>query len=228
MPGVPLRIIADFLDTRLQTGRSEDVPTIWRAAERPVRRLGLALEYRPDLPSDGLDALFLHRPFRLPLAAMPGVGILAAHAAFDEHLTTGYNPALAEAHGLDGLDLLERDGRVIGMVGRLAAPRPWASWEARVRQELGGLEASLPHGVVVVARAAVANAMTAPLIEDAAALHADAYVTGQLRVPGRAPAAALGVGVLAAGHRRVEAWGLNQLSGELRAAFPTLEVRVLT
>ena len=71
------------------TGRP---PLVVAPSEREVRRLGLALE--PPAHVDGLDALFLHRHWRMRDA---GIGVLASHLPFDERLTIGYNPDLAEA-----------------------------------------------------------------------------------------------------------------------------------
>jgi hypothetical protein len=42
---------------------------------------------------------------------------------FDERLTVGFNPYLAEALNLGGLELLgEKQGRILGMVGAGAGP----------------------------------------------------------------------------------------------------------
>jgi putative NIF3 family GTP cyclohydrolase 1 type 2 len=71
------------------------------------------------------------------------------------------------------------------------------------------------------------NSMTAALVEQTATVGADTYVTGQARQPGRAPAARLGLNVIAVGHWRAELWGLRRLARELAATFPVLEVSVL-
>lgn len=198
-----------------------------RDPARPVARLGLALE-----PWDGLggwaragslDAVFLHRPWGLaPGALPPGVGLLASHRPFDERLTTGFNPALAARLGMTALEPLgERDGRPLGMLGAVER-QPFDGWLARVREEFGGLEAAQPPRGGEVARVAAANAMTDALVREAAERGADAYLTGQLRVPARAAIAATGIGVVAAGHRRAEEWGLGELARVLRGRWPGL------
>ncbi|HEX8277028.1 MAG TPA: Nif3-like dinuclear metal center hexameric protein [Longimicrobiaceae bacterium] len=198
---------------------------------RPVARLGLALE-----PWDGLaawaaaaslDAVFLHRPWGLaPGALPPGTGLLASHRPFDERLTTGFNPALAARLGMTGLEPLgERDGRPLGMTGAVE-PQRFAAFLARVREELGGVEASAPPRGGEVARVAAANAMTDALVREAAGRGADVYLTGQLRAPTRAAVAETGIGVVATGHRRAEEWGLRELARLLRARWPGLATEV--
>jgi putative NIF3 family GTP cyclohydrolase 1 type 2 len=228
MPDPPtLDDLAAFLLERLGPDAG-DAPAVWRGGGA-VRALGFALEPRPglELEARGLDAVFLHRPFRLPARALPGVAVLASHDGFDARLTTGFNEALAERLGLDELAPLERGGVRVGMVGSLGAPVAWPELEARVAAQFGGLEASEPNGAPAASRLAVANAMDGALVRAAAGLGAGAYLTGQVRAPGRAAARELGVGVLAAGHRRAELWGLRRLAREFAAAFPGLETRVL-
>ncbi len=227
-----LEAVAAFLDARLETARFGDVPTLLRPSDRPVERVGLALEPadlgpggaagRPEgkvLAALGLDAVFLHRPFQLAAGALPELGLLAAHDAFDAHLTTGLNRPLAKALGLFAVEPVEREGEVVGMRGHLDPPPAWEELEGRVAAEFGGLEASEPNGAGLVRRAAVMSAMTGRLVEAAAAAGAEAYLTGQLRAPGREAAARLGVGVIAVGHRRSELWGLRQLGRELAAGL---------
>ena len=219
--------IAACLDTRLNTAAHGDIPTLWRASQRPVTRLGLALEPHAGLPVDGLDAVLLHRPFRLGEARWPGLGVLAVHGALDPELTTGWNPALAATLGLHDPQPLYRGGIRIGMTATLAAPLPWAVWVERLRFEFGGLDGDEGRGTALVRRTAVANAFTATLVEAALEAGADAYVTGEPRVPGVRAATATGLGTVYVGHRRSELWGLRQLARELEEAFPGLEARVI-
>lgn len=198
---------------------------------RPVARLGLALE-----PWDGLaawaaagslDAVFLHRPWELaPGALPPGTGLLASHRPFDERLTTGFNPALAARLGMTGLEPFgERDGRPLGMTGAVER-QAFGDFLARVRAELGGVEASAPPRGGEAARVAVVNAMSDALVREAAALGVDVYLTGQPRAPARAAVAETGIGVVATGHRRAEEWGLRELARRLRERWPGLETEV--
>jgi putative NIF3 family GTP cyclohydrolase 1 type 2/protocatechuate 3,4-dioxygenase beta subunit len=198
---------------------------------RAVARLGVALEPWPGLAAwaerEALDALFLHRPWRLAGGAPgAGVGVLWSHLPFDERLTTGFNPRLAEALGLAALEPLgEKAGRALGMLGAWA-PRPPAEAAALAAAVFGGCEAELPGAGSPVARVAVVGAMTDALVREAAARGAGLYVTGQLRAPARAAADATGVAVLAVGHARSEVWGVRALAHLVAERWGALTVRV--
>ncbi|WP_412069479.1 Nif3-like dinuclear metal center hexameric protein [Rubrivirga sp. IMCC43871] len=205
---------------------AEGDPTgVWLASDGPVRRLGLALEAgRPPYAwAEGVDAVLMHRPFGLWPARLPaGLGVLATHRALDDRLTTGLNPALAGTLGLvPDAEPLRRDGAAIGLVCRTDAPL--AEVEARIEAAFGGVEAragALPERGAV----ALANAMTAELIEEAAARGVGLYLTGQIRTPGLAAVATTGLGVLAVGQDRAEAWGLRHLGAIVRRRWPEVEV----
>lgn len=94
--------LADFLAAELNTNRypTTEQGGIYRPSDRPVARLGLALEPFPGLrawiETNRLDALWLHRPWQLdPTTLPPDIGILTHHLPFDETLTMGVNPYLA-------------------------------------------------------------------------------------------------------------------------------------
>nr|WP_246351599.1 Nif3-like dinuclear metal center hexameric protein [Deinobacterium chartae] len=204
---------------------SADFDPLWRAGPRNIRRLGLALDPPSALPGD-LEALFLHRPFRLPAQACSDLTVLASHAGFDQHLTTGFNPSLAARLGLEELQPLEWDGQVIGMLGRAAAAA-WSSWQSRLESEFGGLETWVPPRAARVQQLAVVNALRPELVLAVQQQGAGLYLTGQPRGRGLEQARQQGMGLAAAGHRRIELWGLRQLARELRMAFPELELRLL-
>ena len=66
--------------------------------------------------------------------------------------------------------------------------------------------------------------MTEALVHEASERGADVYITGQLRQPGRVAMLDTGIGVIAVGHKRSEAWGLRALAHVLRERWATLEV----
>lgn len=229
---------------------ADDPQGIWRPgadpAARPVTRLGLALEPWPGLSEwthrARLDALWLHRPWRLaeltspPFAALPeAVGVLAHHLAFDERLTTGLNPRLANALSFAGTlepePFGEKDGRPVGMVGALAdAAASWETFVGRAAAIFGGTdEVTLPtvirsaDGPLVVA---VVGAMTDTLVRHAATRGVHVYVTGQWRRPAKEAVRATGMGVVAVGHARAERWGVRALADLLRERWAELDVRL--
>jgi putative NIF3 family GTP cyclohydrolase 1 type 2 len=91
----------------------------------------------------------------------------------------------------------------------------------------GGIEAELAASAArPIVRVAMARAMTAALVLQAADAGAQAYVTGQLRAPARDAAGRSGLHVFAVGHRASERWALRQLATRLRDGWPALDVRL--
>ena len=220
--------LTTFLDRRLPLpGRP--AATLVIPHEGDVARLGLRLDPGGDLPAwarqHALDAIFLHRHYRLDATSLPlGVGVIAAHDAFDVHLSVGDNAHWARAVGLRTREAFgEKNGRSLGRIGAVA-PRGWKVFCEEARHEFGGIEEMQPPASGRVTRVAVVGAMTEELVREAHAAGVDVYVTGQFRQPAREAAAETGIGVIAVGHRRAERWGLRQLATLLDAEFPALTV----
>jgi putative NIF3 family GTP cyclohydrolase 1 type 2 len=206
---------------------ADDQNGVYRASSGEVTRLGLALEPWPGvsgwITENALDALFLHRPWKL--GRIPNaVGVLAYHYAFDERLTTGYNPLLAQALTFSEPAVLGyKDGRPLGMIGDV--PRtPLSAFQARVEEEFGGLSGVYGANTGDVTRACVVGAMRPALIYEAAERGAQVYLTGEYRRGAAQAVAETGMSVFELGHRRSEVWGLRTLATVLRARFPELEV----
>jgi len=224
--------LAHFLDGFFGgASRPDDPGGVYLPGDRPVSRLGLALEPWPRIGDwvrrTAVDALFLHRPWTLRDGELPGgVGVLAYHLAFDERLTTGYNDRLAAAVGMSALEVLgARDGRPLGMLGGVA-PRSWALFRGAVEEAFGGAEEVRPPARDVVRRVAVVGAMTELLVREAASRGAEVYLTGQLRGPAHAAVEETGLGVIAVGHARAERWGLRALAGVVRERWAAVEMVV--
>lgn len=226
---VTINDLAQFLDHFFAVERyGEDQGGIYRPAERGVGRLGLALEAWPAIDEwaakERLDAVFLHRPWKLQPWQLSELGILAYHLAFDERLTTGFNPRLADALQLSGIETLgEKDGRPIGMIGAVPE-QSFAEQCALVDQVFGDHDEAQPAAEQRIGRVAVVGAMTDRLVREAAERGAQIYLTGQYRQPARSAARDTGIGVIAIGHRRSEIWGLRALAGVIRERWSRIEV----
>lgn len=225
-----LEHLRTFLDAFLGAEQFEDdLNGVYRPSAHPIKKLGLALEPRPGtadwIKTQDLDALFLHRPWKL--GRVPeGVGVLAYHYAFDERLTTGYNPLLADALGFIDLNVLgTKEGRPLGMIGDVPAVS-LGDFRTRVEAEFGGLEGIYGVQTGEVSKACVVGAMRPALIYEAAERGAKAYLTGQYRKGAAKAVAETGMSVFEIGHERSEVWGLKALATTLREQFPGLEVVV--
>ena len=210
---------------------TDDLNGIFLPSDRAdIRRPGLALEpdsaLWPWIEHERIDALFLHRPWNLTDAqrralAAANIGVLAYHLAFDERLTTGLNPALAQACGWLAPERLgDKAGRPLGMACALPQPAAFGAVAANLRAVFGGLDDVIPPAVgndAPIVRAAVVGAMTDALVREAHARGVGLYATGQWRQPARAAVRETGIGVVVISHRRSEEWGLRTLADFLRA-----------
>ena len=185
----PLADLGTFLSEFLLAGQfAGDQNGLYRtspeAEQKEIKKLGLALEPQPKISEwiiqNNLDALFLHRPWKLGRTPK-NIGVLAYHYAFDERLTTGYNPLLAEALEMSGLGVLgHKDGRPLGMIGDVPQVS-FTAFQAQVEAEFGGLEGVYGAADGAVMRACVVGAMRPALVYEAAERGAQVYLTGQYR-----------------------------------------------
>ncbi len=227
-----LSALALFLDTLLEKAAyPAEEDTRYRPSMRTVARLGLAVEADFDVPgwvdANRLDAVFLHRPWKIDDQPLPPeIGVLMSHAPFDHHLTLGVNKRLAAALGLMAWEPLAGSmGHAVGMLGQVC-PASTDALQQLLEEVFGGLESAQRGTAGTVMTVAVVNAMTDTLVREAAARGAQVYVTGQVRAPALPAVEETGLGLVAVGHGRCEQWGLRALAGILRERWAGLEVVV--
>ncbi len=226
-----LEHIAEFLNRFFAVDRfpQPERGGVYLPSSRPVKRLGLALEPWTHLQkwaiAQNLDALFLHRPWKLePGQLASDIGVIAYHLAFDERMTLGFNLRLASVLGMSDMSVLgKKEDRAIGMVGEIPT-QSFADLCSCVSQVFGGYEQVCAADRHEVTRIAVVGAMTDSLVREAAERGANIYITGQLRQPALQAMLETKIAALAIGHRRSEAWGLRALAGVLRERWSSLEV----
>ena len=230
---VVLDDIRRFVDELLLIERFaglDDLSGIDQPTVREIHRLGLTLDAWPGvdgwLGGGGLDAVLVHRPWGLPLDRFPDLGVLAYHLPFDERLTTGFNPWLADALGMTGIEPLgAKQGRPIGMIGDVAE-QPSALFAARLEGAFGPLPVMHAGGCVTLSRVAVVGVLWPELVAAASRRGADLYVTGTWRVRAADTVAATGIAVALVGHRPPEAWGMRTLGRLIGGRWPELAVAV--
>ncbi|GAA4462085.1 hypothetical protein GCM10023189_38320 [Nibrella saemangeumensis] len=238
MQTVKLDLLVHFLAGYFNVGRypADEQGGVFRPSDRPVGRIGLAVEPWPGL-NDWLirhqpDALWIHRPWKLDLSALPvGLSILYHHLPFDEHLTMGFSRPIAKAFQLDSLEEIgykqapSLPARPIGMIGR-AVESSLQHWISLITNEFGGFDSISEGSHSLISRVAVVGAMNEALIREAADQGVQLYLTGQYRPSAGRAVAETGMSVIAVGHGRSEAWGLRALAGILQEGWPELEVVV--
>ncbi|MUG99503.1 NGG1p interacting factor NIF3 [Scytonema sp. UIC 10036] len=224
--------IAEFLNNSLGVDKyfQEEPGGVYLPSIRPIKRLGLALEPWTELQewvdAENLDALFLHRPWKLQAGQLaPDIGVISYHLAFDERLTLSFNPELAKILEMSGLEVLgEKRNRSIGMIGEIPT-QSFAELCDRVSQIFGGYEQI--RGVTSpeeVRKIAVVGAMTDELVREATNRGAAAYITGQLRKGADVALQETKMKAIAVGHRRSETWGLWALVRLLHQRWSSLEI----
>ncbi|QKZ12089.1 Nif3-like dinuclear metal center hexameric protein [Spirosoma sp. KUDC1026] len=235
--------IAQFLHQQFAVNRypASEAGGVFRPTNKPVQRLGLALEPWPGLENwalmNNLDAIWLHRPWQLDPSVLPALGILTNHLPFDETLTMGYNPSLAQALGATsplvplGFKQATTDTgnalpqRAVGMLFE-ADTHEFDAWLKEISQQFRGYDRAEAGHQTMISRVAVVGAMTDKLIQEAADQGVQLYVTGQYRKPAQDAVNQTGMAVVAVGHRRSEEWGMQALAALLRTHWPTLEVEI--
>lgn len=228
---VSLDELAQFLNQYFAVQQfGDDQGGIYSNSLRPIRRIGLALEPCTEIAQwineQQLDAIFLHRPWKLELKQpqLKDLGIISYHLAFDERLTLGFNTRLAEVLGMSEIEILgEKQGRPIGMIGEIL-PQSFENFCSQIDEIFGGKEQAYPSIYQQVSRVAVVGAMTEVLVYEAAARGANIYLTGQWRQPAQAAVLETKINVVAVGHRRCEEWGLRALAGVMRERWSKLDV----
>lgn len=226
-----LEIIAEFLNDLFSVERfpSSERGGIYLASSCPIKRIGLALEPGNKFPAwvtaECLDAVFLHRPWKLKLEPiLSKIGIIYYHLPFDEYLTIGFNIRLAQVLNISNLEILgEKENRAIGMLGEISS-QTFANLCGHISQMFGGYEKVIQPINSEIIRIAVVGAMTDSLVREAAARGADVYITGQLRKPAAEALQETKIGAIAVGHYRSEVWGLRVLARILQERWPSLEV----
>lgn len=233
-----LQEIKGFLDELLQAAQYDDVVPYFALGRSHlngvetlrIERLGLALHptgrLYPWARENAVDALWLHRPWGVEVSSLPEIPVLAYHLAFDESLTLGYNPYLADALRLTDLqEFGYKEGRPIGMIGQVAAAS-FLEMQEQVQGIFGGTERARPVERQVK-RVAVVGAMNKRLVREATEEGCALYLTGQWREHAEQAVAACDMGVITVGHERSEVWGLRLLARLLAAQFPSLETLIL-
>ena len=169
------------------------------------------------------EAVFIHRPFDLHLKSFRNSYILWSHDDFDNNMTVGYNQALAAdlqlLQPLQDVFWTNKRGteRRIGMVGRLDSPHPFGHYRNHVEELFGGSDASKANSVPHIRKVAVMGAFNPNLLHRMKAEHdVDLYITGQVRPAALEVAKELNIAVIAVGHERCEAYGLQALASSLR------------
>lgn len=186
---------------------------------------------------------FIHRPFKLDRSRIRDHSlVLSSHTSFDEHLTIGYNPTLAQRLDINLPKSICVQGykgdaeRKIGIIGQVS--NCLGHFLTRIEHEFGAFEhaqegLSEEIKVLIMMNSFSADEVHRVLdlahqqnwVPDCGPLGRHVlYVTGQPRKSGLEVAKERGMTVVCLGHRVAEQWGISYMAASLRGAFPALKV----
>lgn len=189
---------------------------------------------------------FLHRPFDLNRRTLrKGTLVVSSHTSFDEVLTVGCNPHLAERLGMNTQTSVCIEGyagkagwdpdRKIGIVGQVSQQRE--IFIRRIEEEFGPAELVQNGSSANISVVGIMNAFNEEqMIRVLEASRQEGwippegdgrnllYLTGQPRMKGLEAAQAYGVTVVCVGHRAAEEWGIGYIANQLRVTYPDLHI----
>ena len=148
-----------------------------------------------------------------------GISLYGFHLPLDGQPEFGNNALIAKAFGLVNLAGFMREGeRDVGVVGEFAEP---VSRDGLVDLACGvfenGVQASLLYGKTEIRKVAICSGGGASGVEEAIALGADAYITGEIKEPTAIAVEEACFNLLACGHHRTEIFGVRALAQKIQA-----------
>jgi len=160
-----------------------------------------------------------------------GIGLYAAHTNLDSALS-GVNDALAKTLGLTDVRALfapelplSPETQGIGRVGLLPRVTTLYAFARDVRERLGAAVRFGGDPEAAVLRVAVVGGSGGEYVTQAHAARADVLVTGEIRHHEALRAAALGIGVVEAGHYETERVVLAPWIAGLQAALEEIQYK---
>ena len=244
---VHLREVVGYLDTTLEIDRFRDyapnglqvegameVECVVTGVSASAELIGQAVEQRADLIvvhhglvwGAGLSRIAGPLARRLKLLLGNDVSLAAYHLPLDKHPRLGNNAGLCDALALGASREPFGDvrGTPLGLAGVWSNPLTREDAIARIAAGVGKPPFVFPHGPPVVRKVGVCSGAASDLLEAAAAVGCDLYLTGELAERAGDLAKELQITLVAAGHYATEVFGPLRIVEDLRARFPGLTV----
>jgi len=219
---------SDYCPNGLQVAGREQVGRIVTGVSARLELFERAVAQRADLVlvHHGLfwdsGPLVLDRRLKrrlLPLL-QNDISLLAYHLPLDAHPQVGNNAILCRALGGEELQpFAEHRGRSIGFIARLNPPLAKAELAQRLAELCRRRPLHLDYGPAEVERVAVVSGAGSSYFEEALALGAQAFITGEPAERVLAVAAEERAHFFAAGHYATETFGVRALGERLAERF---------
>lgn len=237
---VPLKELADYLDTYLAVDRIPDSSNALNGlqveADGPVSKVAVAVDATEAsigaAASIGADLLVVHhglfwdgnRPVtgrryrRLRRLWEAGMAVYSAHLPLDVHPEVGNNVVLADRLGVEVVGSFgDYQGTDVGVWGRLELRRETLC--ARLDDVLGVRVKMIPGGPELVRTVGVLTGGGGSFVGAALAAGVDALVTGEGSHHTYFEASEGGLNLYYGGHYATETWGVRALGAHLADRF---------
>lgn len=149
-----------------------------------------------------------------------GINLIAYHLPLDVHPSLGNNAQLAQLLGIE-VKAQHAAGGQEGLlwIGELAEAKSLGQFSAHVASCLGRVPLAIDGGGHMVRHVAWCSGGAQGYIEQAHALGADLYLSGEISEPTVHQSRELGIHYLSAGHHATERYGVQALGDHLAARF---------
>lgn len=219
---------SDYAPNGLQVEGIDSVQRLCTAVTASADVIKTAVECRA-------DALLVHHGFfwraeepcivgmkktRIALLLEHNINLLAYHLPLDCHGEVGNNFCLAKQFNIEVLSRHPVGGnRDLLWFGKLAKPLTASSWQAQLSKALDRKPLIVEGGNHLISQVAWCSGGAQDLIEQAAQLGADAYLSGEISERTFYQAKELGINYFACGHHATERLGVQALGAHLASKF---------
>lgn len=215
----------DYCPNGLQVEGRKEVKSILSAVTASAEAINAAIEV-------DADVLLVHHGYfwrgedpvitglkrkRIGLLVANNISLLAYHLPLDAHPDWGNNVRLAEVIGLEVTDFLMPDK--MGLVGRMPSPTSLAELTDQVAKTLNRQPQVVSGGEHVINTLGWCTGAAQDMIEQAASLGLDAFISGEISERTYHQAKEHGIHYIAAGHHATERYGVQAFGEHLAAHF---------
>ena len=216
--------VAAFRDSSnngLQLANGGEVSCVLAGVDASLRLLREAAERGADCVvchhglswGDSLKRIIGLNHSLVSFALSRNIAVYAAHLPLDAHPRYGNNAQLCRALGLSRpRPAFAYHGETIGFVAAYPQAVPFEAFCARVRQAVAPEIRTLPFGHARIRTVGVVSGGAADMIDQAADLGVDVFLTGEPSLQGYNLAENLGVNAVFAGHYATETFGVRALA----------------
>lgn len=222
----------DYCPNGLQIEGSHTVHKVITAVTASAEAIEAAIEAKA-------DALIVHHGYfwkgePAPLTGIKGqrikklmqhnISLIAYHLPLDAHSRLGNNTALADLLDIRITGPLDpAESQPIGNVGELATAMPIEAFITHLGNRLQRMPLHLPGTSASIKKLGFCTGAAQDFLVKAAALHCDAYISGEVSERTYHEARELGIHYFCCGHHATERGGIQRLGQALAQQF-NLEV----